>query len=132
MRSIESGTSRFRVWSFGPSRNDGLSDPLEPQVIRDAALALGFAAIAGHGVAVPRPAPVVGALRHPAEIRRAQQMRERPGAIIVDVADKAEFAAALQEPRHRFYCRILHEAPLPVPALRPGIGMDQIDPRQRL
>src|SRR5581483_3174716 len=24
MRSIEPGTSRFRVWSFGPSRNDNL------------------------------------------------------------------------------------------------------------
>src|ERR1700688_2246688 len=24
MRSIEPGISRFRVWSFGPSRNDGL------------------------------------------------------------------------------------------------------------
>jgi hypothetical protein len=23
MRSIEPGISRFRVWSFGPSRNDG-------------------------------------------------------------------------------------------------------------
>ena len=27
---------------------------------------------------------------------------------------------------------VLHEAPLPVPPLRPGIGMDQVDPRQRL
>src|SRR5438046_6431412 len=25
MRSIEPGISRFRVWSFGPSRNDGVS-----------------------------------------------------------------------------------------------------------
>jgi len=24
MRSIEPGISRFRVWSFGPSRNDGV------------------------------------------------------------------------------------------------------------
>jgi flagellar biosynthesis protein FliQ len=26
MRSIEPGISRFRVWSFGPSRNDGLPE----------------------------------------------------------------------------------------------------------
>src|SRR5664279_3367661 len=26
MRSIEPGISRFRVWSFGPSRNDGKND----------------------------------------------------------------------------------------------------------
>src|SRR5215204_5104461 len=26
MRSIEPGISRFRVWSFGPSRNDEISD----------------------------------------------------------------------------------------------------------
>jgi hypothetical protein len=26
MRSIEPGISRFRVWSFGPSRNDGVLD----------------------------------------------------------------------------------------------------------
>ena len=59
-------------------------------------------------------------------------MRQRPGAVIVDVADEAEFAAALQEARHRRDRRVLHEAPLPVPPLRPGIGMDQVDPRQRL
>jgi NAD(P)-dependent dehydrogenase (short-subunit alcohol dehydrogenase family) len=27
MRSIEPGISRFRVWSFGPSRNDAISQP---------------------------------------------------------------------------------------------------------
>src|SRR6266481_6185711 len=27
MRSIEPGISRFRVWSFGPSRNDGIQQP---------------------------------------------------------------------------------------------------------
>src|ERR1700746_2202247 len=26
MRSIEPGISRFRVWSFGPSRNDGATE----------------------------------------------------------------------------------------------------------
>ena len=58
-------------------------------------------------------------------------MRQRPGAVIVDVADETKFAAGLQHARHRGDRRVLHEAPLPVPPLRPGIGMDQVDPRQR-
>src|ERR1700761_4286816 len=68
---------------------------LKPQITRHASLAFGFSAVARHGVAVPWLAPVVRALGQPAEIRRAQQMRQRPAAVIVDVADKAEFAATL-------------------------------------
>jgi hypothetical protein len=33
MQSIEPGISRFRVWSFGPSRNDGIWSPREDQLI---------------------------------------------------------------------------------------------------
>src|SRR6478736_1844842 len=36
MRSIEPGISRFRVWSFGPSRNDGLGLH-QPAALRNAA-----------------------------------------------------------------------------------------------
>ena len=59
-------------------------------------------------------------------------MRQCPGAVIVDVADEAKFAAVLQNARHRVHRGVLHEAPFPVPTLRPGVGMDQVDPRERL
>src|SRR5260370_989046 len=101
--------------------------PAKPQISRDTAFALGFAAVAGHGVAVPGQAPIAGALGRPDEIARARKMRERPCAVTGDVADEAEFAARPQGARHRGNARILHEAPLPVPPLRPGIGMDQVD-----
>ena len=32
MRSIEPGISRFRVWSFGPSRNDVVGESLAKQI----------------------------------------------------------------------------------------------------
>ena len=105
--------------------------PFEPQIRRHAPLALGFLAVARHGVAVPRQAPVVGAFGEPRKIWRAEQMRERPRDVIVDIAHEAEFAAALDHARHRSDRCVLNKAPLPVPPLWPGIGMDQIDPRQR-
>ena len=58
-------------------------------------------------------------------------MRQCPGAVIVDVADEAKLATWFDDARHRGHRGVLHETPLPVPALRPGIGMDQIDPRHR-
>ncbi len=103
----------------------------KPQIRRHASLALGLPAIARHGVAVPRLLPVGRTFRQPDKIRRASEMRQRPGAVIVDVADEAEFAAWPDCARHRGHRRILHEAPLPVPPLRPGIGMDQVEARQR-
>src|SRR5438552_572175 len=105
-------------------RNGALTYPLESQIRRHPSLALGFLAVARHGVALPRLLPINRALCQPDKIRRAQKMRQCPGAVIVDVADKAEFAARLDDARHRRHRRILHEAPLPVPALWPGIGMD--------
>ena len=99
---------------------------------RLAALAFGFAAVSRHRVIGPRQAPVGGPLRGPDEIGRARQMRQRPCTVIVDVADEAKFAARLQDARHRGDGCVLHEAPFPVPPLRPRIGMDQIDPRQRV
>src|SRR5215468_11556775 len=98
-----------------------VSSPPKPQIRRDASLALSLLAIARHGEALPRLLPVDRALSQPDKIRRSQQMRQRPGAVIVDVADKAEFAARPDDARHRRHRRILHKAPLPVPPLRPGI-----------
>ena len=34
----------------------------------------------------------INVVAHPAKVRRAQKMRQRPGRVVVDVADKAEFA----------------------------------------
>jgi hypothetical protein len=59
-------------------------------------------------------------------------MRQRPGDVIVDIANKAKFARRFQHPRHRGNVCLLHEAPLPVPPLRPWIGVDEIDAIQRL
>ena len=59
-------------------------------------------------------------------------MRQRPGDVVVDVADETKFAIRFQHARHRGDGGVLHEAPLPVPPLRPRVGMDQVDPDQRL
>src|ERR1700722_15652914 len=58
-------------------------------------------------------------------------MGKRPSAIIVDVADKAKFTMRPEHPRQRGDGRVLYEAPLPMPPLRPGIGMDQVDASER-
>ncbi|MEY9405744.1 uncharacterized protein (DUF2336 family) [Bradyrhizobium ottawaense] len=103
----------------------------ESQIRRLPSFARGLSAVARHGVARPLLSEVVGALGKPDEILRTRKMRQRPGAVIVDVADEAEFAVRLQHARHRGDGPVLDEAPFPVPPLRPGIGMDQVDPRQR-
>ena len=59
-------------------------------------------------------------------------MRKRPGDVIVDIADEAKFARRFQHARHRGDVCVLHEAPLPVPPLRPRIGVDEIDAIQRI
>ncbi|MGY3497580.1 hypothetical protein ACVW1B_006999 [Bradyrhizobium sp. USDA 4502] len=102
---------------------------LKYAALRPSRSALG--AVARHRVVQPWLLPVDRALGEPGEVGRAHQMRQRPGAIVVDVADEAEFAARRQQSCHRSDRRILHEAPLPVPPLRPGIGMDQVDARKR-
>src|SRR5262249_42923560 len=102
--------------------------PAKSQIGRAASFTRGLLAVARHGVAIPWLAPVGGALCGPDEIARAGEVRQRPGTVIVDVADETEFAAARQHARHRRDGRILNKAPLPVPPLRPGIGMDQVDP----
>src|SRR6266487_450931 len=96
-----------------------------------AAFALRFASVSRHRVIGPWQTPIASPLRGPDEIGRAREVLERPGAVIVDVADKAEFTVRFQYSRHRGDAGVLHEAPLPVPPLWPRIGMDQIDPRQR-
>src|SRR4030081_2579128 len=105
--------------------------PSESQIRRAAALAFGLGSVTCRRVVRPWQPPVGGTLRGPDEIARARKMRQRPGTIIVDVADESKLAAWLEDPRHGRDGGVLHKAPLPVPPLRPRIGVDQIDPRQR-
>src|SRR6266550_3171172 len=116
---------------FSMASSRSLSSAPKPQVRRFAALALGFLAVTRHRVAVPWLQPVDGPLRGPDEIVRAQKMRQRPRAIIVNVAHEPELALRLQHARHCGNGRVLYEASFPMPSLRPGIGMDQVDPEQR-
>src|SRR5882757_7794561 len=119
-------TSLSAFWIYEQS-----ADLLKPQIRGPTPLALGFAPVTRHRVIGPWQAPVGGALRGPGEIGRARKMRQRPCAVAVDIADEAKFAIRLQDARHGGDGCVLHEAPLPVSPLRPWIGMDQIDSRQR-
>src|SRR5579864_2507772 len=65
-----------------------------------AALALRLAAISRHRIVRPRLAPIGGAFGGPEKIGCARKMRKCPGAIVVDVADKAKFPAFLQYAGH--------------------------------
>src|SRR5688500_8583205 len=65
--------------------------PAKYQIGRAPPFAFSLAAVARHRVARPGPAPVVGALGGPGKIRRVLKVPKRPGAVIVDVADEAEF-----------------------------------------
>ncbi len=107
------------------------ADPSKSQIGGAPAFAFGFAAVARHRVPGPGQAPVIGSLRSPDEIRRARKMRQRPCAIIADIADEAKFAAGPQHACHRGDGCVLHETPFPVPSFRPWVGMDQVDGRQR-
>ena len=78
----------------------------------------------------------VGASRRRAppsiEVARTDQSAQRPGRVVRDVAGEPEFAAGPQDrARSRRRVSVLHEAALPMPALRPRVGMDQIDARER-
>src|SRR4051812_7520935 len=102
MRNCASGNLEIPGSRFArPGMTRELADASKSEIRRDAALPRGFLSVARHGVAVPGQAPIVGALGGPDEIARMQKMGEGPGAVIVDIADEAEFAAGLQHARHR-------------------------------
>src|SRR5580704_11549244 len=114
--------------SFGGWR----SNFTENQKARRALFARGLGVVARVDEAGPRFSPIVGALRRPFEIRRAQQALQGPGGIIGNIRHETECPAWSQdagEPRHR---GVLHEAPLPMPLFRPWIGVNQVDARQRV
>src|SRR6185312_7839422 len=68
-----------------PKTTGNLSHSPKSQMGGPAPFAFGLAAVARHGEAGPWQAPVVGTLGDPGKVRRAQQMRERPCGVIVDV-----------------------------------------------
>src|SRR3954453_4792722 len=107
-----------------PSGSSRLS---ELQIGRVAAFAFRLRAIARHGVVGPWLPPVRGALGGPGEIRRTGKMRQCPGAVVVDVAYESKLATGRQNTSHSRYDGILHEPALPVPPLRPWVGMDKVD-----
>ena len=58
-------------------------------------------------------------------------MGQRPRHIVLDIADETKLAIRFERAGHGGDGCVLHEAPLPVPPLRPGVGMNEIDPDQR-
>ncbi len=54
-------------------------------------------------------------------------MPQCPGRVIGPVRGKAEFATGPQHPRDRSDAFRLHEASFPMPPLRPGIRVDQVE-----
>src|SRR5215213_3516956 len=77
--------------------------------------------IARAGEVRPGLAPVVGAFGGPGEIGRAQQTDQRPRRVIRNIGGEAKFSTRAQNVRQLGNAVVLHEAPLPVPPLRPGI-----------
>ena len=58
-------------------------------------------------------------------------MAERPRRIVGNVGREPELAVRPEDACERGNAVVLHEASLPVPSLRPRIGIDQVDPRKR-
>lgn len=106
-------------------------NPAEYQKTRSALLACSLVVVTGAGEARPRIAPIVGALRHPLEMGRAHEPLQRPGRVIRDIGDKTKFTARAQNARQLPDPCILNEPALPMPPLRPGIRMNEIDPGER-
>src|SRR5947208_11546408 len=98
--------------------------PPKDQIARCPPFALGLGFVARGGETVPGQPPVVGALGGPLEVARARDVPQRPGRVVGPIAGEAEFPARPQHARDRGERAILHEAPLPMAALRPRIGID--------
>jgi len=112
----------WRTWSVSP----------EDQIGRCAAFAHRFRLVAGLGIAKPRLAPVIGALGRPNEIARAKEPGERPLGVVRPVSRKAKLATRRDHACERRHIFVRHETALPMPPLRPRIGIQQIDARERM
>src|SRR5262245_64650854 len=79
----------------------------------------------------PRLAPIVGALSAPDEIPRPHDAGQRINGIVRYVCRKPQLTAFSENPAEPLQSIVLDESSLPVTALRPRVGVKQIDPRQR-
>ena len=103
----------------------------EGEVGRPAAFAnrLGLVARARPaGIGLP---PVVGLLRRPGEIGAGREMAERPVDVAVDVTGHAQQPAGGEDAGDAREILRADEAALPVPTLRPRVGIEQVDAGER-
>ena len=121
---------RYVVPQGVPASRRAISNSAKDQKTRLASFARGLGVIARAGEARPRLAPIVGTLRRPLEIPRMRKAPQRPRGIIRNIGYEAEFTAAAQAMRQSRDRFILHKSALPMPPLRPRIGMNEIDARQ--
>src|SRR5579871_2453288 len=103
-----------------------LFDPGKFQIAWHSAFPPRLCLITGTLKSGPRLAPVVRALRSPGEIPRAEQAFERPRGIVGNVGGKAKQPAGPQHTGQHRNSPILHEPALPMPPLRPWIGVKQV------
>src|SRR5690349_19504273 len=108
MRSIEPGISRFRVWSFGPSRNDGENSERAHREIT-------------------QPQIGVAALFPDAEQRPVQRLPEQVVALAHGDADALAEEAALDEGAAREGATIGGIGAVDPEGERDGIAEDEID-----
>src|SRR5262249_35976048 len=119
-----------RFWQVRQGTGD-YAHPAENEIRRASPFAFGFCFVAGAGKVRPGVAPVVGAFGGPDKIRRSKNPRERISCVVSDIGRKTQFASRFQDACETAQIVVLDEAPLPVPPLRPGIGIKQIDLRKR-
>src|ERR1700733_13178750 len=99
--SVHNGCAKYSGFSGGckgpwPPPSTQELTPSEDQKTRRTLLPRCLGMVARPANLRPRPPPIIGALRRPFEIRRAQKPLQRPCRIIGNISDKAEFAAAPQ------------------------------------
>src|SRR5205085_8390581 len=109
-----------------PKRSNSLRSTPENEVSRCAAVALCLGLITRRNIALPRYAPIGGAIGGPRERRRAQESFQGPGCVVGNVGCKM-YGASRDERTRKCHDRlVLDHAALPVPALWPRVGIENI------
>ena len=75
-------------------------------------------------------APVVRAARRPAEVGTRQEPSQRPAGVIVDVGGVTDLGPLPHHAGELANQLLVDDSPLVLPALRPGVGIEDVDPRQ--
>src|SRR5690606_5963573 len=107
------------------------SAPTKGKISRPPALAKRFRLVSGARPIAEGLLPVGGGIRLPLECSMVPRMQERPVDVIVDVGGKPEEGAAFHDACQPVEIGRRNESSLPVPALWPGIGIQQVDTRDR-